>query len=182
MPWTLTELWDVEAATFSRQSSHRGRWCQRYLSVDRTSHPRKIPGPHFYQQRNQPQFHSLAGGVRRIQVNEHVRNRTCDLSASSVVPHALSYRASQSFFYIGLQGKAGDCLVKGKAEGNMLVHYTWRWVEGVRKTTHWVRIFGVAAEIRTENLQNLNQWCYRYAIYVGFEECRLQGCHAVWLL
>jgi hypothetical protein len=46
-PWRPIMFWDVGAPTFSRQSTHRWRWCcQPYAPDDLT--PRKIPDTHFW--------------------------------------------------------------------------------------------------------------------------------------
>jgi hypothetical protein len=48
--------------------------------------PRKIPGTHFCQRLSRPQGHSAAGRIKSIEKsNDLIRDRTCNLWASSTV-------------------------------------------------------------------------------------------------
>jgi hypothetical protein len=79
--WMPIGLWNVEAPTFSRQSSHR--W---HEVVSLTHRPVAL-----YTQKgsrlSQPQGHSAAGRIRSIEkYNDLTGNRTCYLPTCSTVP------------------------------------------------------------------------------------------------
>jgi hypothetical protein len=62
-PWRPIWLWDVEAPTFSLDSSQMAVRMSA-LRAGRRLPPRKIPGTHFCWRLSRPQRHSVAGRVK----------------------------------------------------------------------------------------------------------------------
>jgi hypothetical protein len=86
-PWRPIGMWNIQAPTFSRQSTHRWRWgCQPYEPAGRPLPPGRFMVLISIRGWVDPRGHSAAGRIRSVEKSNGLfGNRTRDLPSCSIM-------------------------------------------------------------------------------------------------